>query len=150
MKNERRKMILKLVSEQEIITQDLLVKKLIESGFDVTQATVSRDIKKLGLVKVQTDTGYSKDALPPKLLSGDKADDVSILKSGISSMETAQNLLVVQCPSGLANAVCVSLEKIQLDGLVGMLAGDDTIFIAAKSNDDAEQIRNRIVNYISQ
>ena len=150
MKNERRKKILELVSEQEIITQDALVRKLIESGYDVTQATVSRDIKRLGLVKIQTQTGSSKYALPPKLMGHENSDVASILKSGISSIDTAQNLVVIQCPSGLANAVCVSLEKFHFEGLVGMLAGDDTIFIAAKSNDAATQIRDRILKYISQ
>ena len=149
MKVDRRKKILELISENEIITQEGLARLLIESGFDVTQATVSRDIKKLGLVKLQTGTGTSKYALPPRLSGELGTDTGAILKSGITSITAAQNIVVIKCPSGLANAVCVSLEKLELKGLAGMLAGDDTIFIAAADNESAENIKQRIRQYLS-
>ncbi|MBP3481437.1 MAG: arginine repressor [Clostridia bacterium] len=144
MKKERLTRIKELVLEFDITTQDMLVDILNKDGYNVTQATVSRDIKKLGLIKSFED-GVNKYVLKKETETGEHS---LILKNSVLSVRTAQNLVIIRCAAGMANAVCVYIDSLELHGLVGTLAGDDTIFIAALDNVSAENIREILVTRI--
>lgn len=136
MKTERLERIKELISEKDITTQDMLVDLLNKDGYNVTQATVSRDVKKLGLVK-SFENGVNKYVLnrvPPDV------HNTVILSNGILSVSTAQNIVVIKSKPGFANTICVVLDQMELDGLVGTLAGDDTIFLATENNQCALSI----------
>lgn len=136
MKTQRLERIKQLITENNISTQDMLVEMLNADGYNVTQATVSRDIKKLGLLK-SFENGINKYVLR---IDGSSDHDYLLLKNGALSVATAQNIVVIKCKAGLANAICVLLDTLDLDGLVGTLAGDDTIFLAACDNTSASKI----------
>lgn len=141
MKKERLSRIRELVLEYDITTQDMLVDILNKDGYNVTQATVSRDIKKLGLIK-SFENGVNKYVLKKDSAQGDQN---LILKNAVLTVKTAQNLVIIKCRAGMANAICVYIDSLDLRGLVGTLAGDDTIFAAASDNAFAEEIREKLV-----
>jgi len=127
MKSKRHAKILELIAEFEIDTQEELLKKLNENGFKVTQATVSRDIKELRLVKVQAGAGYKYS-----LNSGKESVDMSfkfhtVFAESVLNVASAENLVVIKCYSGMANAACAALDSVAWNGLVGTIAGDDTV-----------------------
>ena len=127
MKSKRHAKILELIAEFEIDTQEELLKKLNDKGFKVTQATVSRDIKELRLVKVQAGSGYKYS-----LGSGKESVDMSfkfhtVFSESVLNVESAENMVVIKCYSGMANAACAALDSVSWKGLVGTIAGDDTV-----------------------
>ena len=144
MKTERFERIKELVVQYDITTQDMIVDLLNKDGYNVTQATVSRDVKKLGLVKT-FENGLNKYALNRV---GQNVHDNVILSNGIISVATAQNIVVIKSKPGFANTICVVLEQLELEGLVGTLAGDDTIFLATENNNCAVHIRNVILEKV--
>jgi len=144
MKKERLQRIKDIITEFDVTTQDMLVDMLNKDGYNVTQATVSRDIKKLGLIKT-FEKGISKYTLKK---DNSTTHDYLILKNGITNVIEAQNIVVIKCKAGLANAICVFLEEMDLQGIAGMLAGDDTIFIAATDNYFAQTIKNELISKI--
>lgn len=136
MKQTRQNKILELIAVQEIETQEELAKRLQEAGFQVTQATVSRDIRELALTKVTGKNGR------PKYASLDYGGVVrteyseryaKVLQSGMVSMEQADNLLVIKTVSGMAMAVATAVDALGIDEIVGSIAGDDTIMCAVRS-----------------
>ena len=142
MKNSRQELILRLVSENDISTQEELQKLLLENGCKVTQATVSRDINELALLKTCTSTGQYKYTVP-KLTRSSLADNgafYSILTEGVVSVDYAMNTVVVKCHTGMAQAVCAKLDSTGVENVVGTLAGDDTIFILMRTERDAERL----------
>ncbi len=147
MKNLRQKAIIDIIESYEVDTQQRLAELLCQSGFEATQATVSRDIKELSLVKVATDHGTYKYALPKLLRSmDDRIKFHSILTDGILSVDVAGNLVVIKTDSGMANAVCAAMDQIAFDGVVGTIAGDDTIFMAIHSESQALTVKQRLLN----
>jgi len=144
MKTERLERIKEIITEKSVTTQDMLVELLNNDGYNVTQATVSRDVKKLGLVK-SFENGVNKYVL--NKTTPDVHDDV-ILSNGIVSVATAQNIVVIKSKPGFANTICVVLDQLELDGLVGTLAGDDTIFLATENNSSALHIKNVIIDKV--
>ncbi len=135
MKPERHSKIVELIGKYEIETQEELADRLKEAGYDVTQATISRDIRELRLIKVLLDNGRQKYAtfrsnehLPDK--------NIRILREGFVSMDMAQNILVVKTLSGMAMAVAAAIDAMHMHELVGCIAGDDTIMCAIRSVDD--------------
>ena len=127
MKSKRHAKILELIAEFEIDTQEELLNKLNDKGFKVTQATVSRDIRELRLVKVQAASGYKYS-----LGSGKESVDMSfkfhtVFSESVLNVESAENLVVIKCYSGMANAACAALDSVSWKGLVGTIAGDDTV-----------------------
>ena len=142
MKKERLLRIKELVEQRDITTQEMLVDLLNSDGYNVTQATVSRDIKKLGLVK-SFDNGVNKYVLKQH----DNVDEHRVMfNNSVLDVATAQNIVVIKCRTGMANAICVYIDELDLTGIVGTLAGDDTIFIAALDNNSADMIRNTIIS----
>ena len=139
LKSERHAKILELISRAEIETQEELCKALNDENFVVTQATVSRDIKRLHLIKIQTDDGHSKYSLPRVNKFDTNEKYRNILHQTISAVHCANNLVVVRTYSGMANAAGAAIDAMQSELLLGSIAGDDTIFIVAVSNQAASQ-----------
>jgi len=140
MKNSRHTKILEIISEYNIETQDELITKLCESGYDVTQATVSRDIKQLQLVKIAAENGKYKYALPRRddVTSGAKFKN--ILRDTAVSAQNAENIVVIKTYPGMANAAAAAVDAIVGDAIIGSIAGDDTIFIVVKNDAEAERV----------
>jgi len=143
-KNERQEAILKLVRAKEISTQEELAKELEAAGWQVTQATVSRDIKDLGIIKVTLPSGGTKYSVLDR--TGDVAPGrlLSVFSHSVLSSDVAMNLVVVRTLPGMANAAASALDSIHLSGVVGSIAGDDTVFIATPSYEDALAINATI------
>ena len=137
MKNERQQKILELIEAYEIDTQETLIERLREEGFNVTQTTVSRDVKQLSLVKGVTGRGTYKYVAP----QGKKAPASPVLNSSITEsvmhIEAAENIVVVKTLAGMANAIAVCIDTMQVAGIVGSVAGDDTILFVFKTADIA-------------
>lgn len=143
-KQKRHDKIIELVSRYELETQEELADKLREAGYQVTQATVSRDIRELKLSKVAVEKGRQK-YIPysgEESRLGDKY--VRVLKEGYLSMAPAQNLLVMKTVSGMAMAVAAAVDALQIEEIVGCIAGDNTIMIATQSEAAARAVMNRI------
>ena len=143
MKTKRHSKIVELINAFDIETQEELAQKLEESGFVVTQATVSRDIRDLKLSKVILGDGRQKYSLMPKQ-DGISEKYVRILREAFVSMDMAQNILVLKTVSGMAMAVAAALDSIQMSEIVGCIAGDDTIMAAIRSTDDTVVVMERI------
>lgn len=132
MKKKRLAKILELVERYDIETQEAMQGLLLENGIDVTQATVSRDIKELNLVKIQTPDGRSKYARPEKDTGDRQKFDVFFLNS-ILNVDYALNTVVIKCGVGMAQAACASFDKMFFSDVVGTIAGDDTIFVLMRN-----------------
>lgn len=138
MKSDRKKAILDIVSKYEVDTQETLQALLMDRGFNVTQATVSRDIKQLSLSKTMSPNGSYKYTIPPKSIENNtRASFSSFFADSVTSVDRAMNTIVIKCYSGMASAVCSKLDTVGFIGIVGTLAGDDTIFVLMRSEDDA-------------
>lgn len=140
MKNNRQAMILEIISQENIETQEQLLAKLQERGINSTQATISRDIKELRLVKALSPTGnyYYTTPIQKEPEAAALNLDYVFLES-IRSVDFAGNFVVVKCYAGMANAVCVAVDTGTWDGLVGTIAGDDTIFLLLRTQRQAEE-----------
>lgn len=148
MRNKRQKRILEIISEKNISRQQELVNILKDEGFDVTQATVSRDIKQLNLNKIS-----SKKGEEVRYILAKKNEDVvnkylRILKDAYISSDVAQNIIVIKTVSGMAMAAAAAIDKMNIEAIVGCIAGDDTIFCAIKSDKEAMIINEEIRKYI--
>ena len=133
MKKSRQEKIVEIIKHYDIETQEELAEKLCEGGFVVTQATVSRDIRELGLTKMPISGGKQKYVLLKTAdeRMGDKY--IRVLREGLLSMDMAQNILVVKTVSGMAMAVAAALDAMHMKEIVGTIAGDDTIMCAVRS-----------------
>lgn len=137
MKVKRQSKILEIIKSRVIETQDDLIAALEESGFPVTQATVSRDIKELRLIKtLDRDGSYRYAAVKPdsEHISGKFH---SIFQDAVRSIDFAGNLVVVKCISGMAQAACAAMDSLHFDSVVGTLGGDDTFVCITKNSEDA-------------
>lgn len=147
MKGKRQEAILELVKKYEIETQEELAEKLNKSGFAVTQATISRDIRELKLTKIQQGTKQIYAALTEnKYSNGNKYID--ILKHSFVSVDMAQNILVIKTASGTAMAVATALDSLHWDEIVGTIAGDDTVMCAIRTVDDTKKLVKRLENIL--
>lgn len=139
-KKRRHMKILELISSEDIETQDDLSELLRISGFDVTQATVSRDIRELKLTKSADENGVYKYTVSQSEDDRPMGKYGFILKETVVSCEKAHSLVVIKTISGMANAACAAIDHMQWEQVVGTIAGDDTIFLALKSPEDADEI----------
>lgn len=145
-RSERQSAISKIIAEIEINTQNELVFELNKRGYNVTQATVSRDINDMGLVKV---AGKEKKFRYALHNSDQKLNKLSTLfKESVVSMDTAMNLIVIKTYNGSANAACLLLDKLNLPNIVGTLAGDDTIVVIVKNLEDVPVIYGTLKEYL--
>lgn len=150
MKTERHNAIIKLIQAEPIQTQEELAQKLNEQGFAVTQATVSRDIKALGLVKKAGRHGSSCYALPVRHDGDMSVKYERILKEGYVSMDMAQNILVIKTVSGMAMAVCAAIDAMHWREVVGSIAGDDTIMCAVRTVEETALLMEKIKKIVKQ
>ena len=141
-KKNRRQKMLEIIRENNVSTQEELAEKLVEAGYNITQATVSRDIQKLNLIKTK-ENGKLKYIVLEKIDSS-KDRFIDILKNSIIKIDIAENLIIIKTKDGLANASCVAVDDLQLDDIVGTIAGDNTIFVATRSVDAAIVLYNKL------
>ncbi len=137
MKNKRHSKILELIEHNEIYTQDMLQEMLFKNGYNVTHATVSRDIKELRLIKEKMNNGLSKYSVPKNNYLEDSQANLIFSETAIS-VDYALNTVVVKCHAGMAQAACVALDSIHMENIVGTIAGDDTIFVLMRTEEMAE------------
>ena len=150
MKVNRHAKIVELINKYQIETQDELAEYLNEAGFKVTQATVSRDILALKLTKVPAENGRQKYAVLQSAQNGMTEKYVRILRDGFSSMDMAQNILVLKTVSGMAMAVAAALDAMNWNEIVGCIAGDDTIMCAVRTVDDTILLMEKIKKLLEQ
>ena len=148
MKTRRQAKILELIQRNDVETQEELSAYLVREGFQVTQATVSRDIRDMKLSKMPTGEGHQKYVRfhnDEKHLSGKY---VNVLKEGFVSIDMAQNILVVKTVSGMAMAVAAAIDAMKYPEIVGSIAGDDTIMMAVRTVEDTKSLMNQILQLV--
>ena len=146
MKNDRQAMILEIISQENIETQEQLLARLQERGISSTQATISRDIKQMHLIKEPVGRGVYKYAVSGNRTKLNFAEKLrTIFRESITSIACAQNIVVIKTMPGLASAACSALDNMDITYMVGSLAGDDTAFLLMQDADSAaafcEEIR---------
>lgn len=149
MKIGRHKKILEIIKTNDVTTQDELASLLLDSNYIVTQATVSRDIRELGLTKMSINGGPQKYVA---IENNDKSLNdklLRILRAGYVSMDRAQNILVIKTVSGMAMAVAAALDAFKMNEIVGCIAGDDTIMCAIRTNEDVHVVMNKLRRIVS-
>lgn len=150
MKRKRHEKIVELIEGYEIETQEELADRLCRAGFQVTQATVSRDIRELKLSKVPVGRGRQKYVAFAQDETHMADKYIRVLREGYVCMELAQNLLVMKTVSGMAMAVAAAVDAMKLEEIVGCIAGDNTIMMAMRSGEDAAAVMDKIGRMIEQ
>lgn len=143
MKSARHAVILDIIERYNIDTQEELASKLRSQGMNVTQATVSRDIKELRLIKVLAEDGGYKYATVDKAEAGLKDRFISIFAHSVISIISTGNLVIIRTISGTAGAAAEAIDNLRWEEIAGTLAGDNTIFIAVKDGEDANELIRR-------
>lgn len=144
MKVGRQSKIIELINNNDIETQEELADLLVEAGYQVTQATISRDIRELKLTKVSVDDGKQKYIVLNTTESDLSEKYIRVLRDGFFSADIAQNIVVVKTVSGMAMAVAAAIDALHLKGMMGCIAGDDTIMCVIKNNDEAINVVKRL------
>lgn len=144
MKNARHKKILELIEKYDIETQEMLVEKLHDCGFEVTQTTASRDIRELKLLKVTTGRGSYKYTAPGAIREKNAPVVNSAITDSIVKIDWAQNIVVVKTLPGMGNAVGVCIDSIESSKIIGSVAGDDTVLIVVRDSELAEQVAGEL------
>lgn len=150
MKRRRLEKIIELIGKYDIETQEELADRLQREGFQVTQATVSRDIRELKLSKVPVSGGRQKYALLDHQEHQMAEKYVNILRQAFVSMDSAQNILVIKTVSGMAMAVAAALDKINWKEIVGCIAGDDTVMCAIRTLEDTATVMQELEKIVKR
>lgn len=140
MKNKRQSKILEIIQAKKVETQEDLMRALQECGFSVTQATVSRDIKELRLIKVQDGEGLSHYSAVRRDSAPISSKFSTIFQDAVYSIDNACNLVVVKCHAGMAGAACAAMDSLHWPTIIGTLAGDDTFVCITKTPEHAEAL----------
>lgn len=148
MKSRRHAKILDIITEYPIETQDELLTRLKDEGYKATQATISRDIKDLRLVKTLGSDGKYRYVSASKSSTDIRSNFSSLFASSVNSIDFAQNIVVIKTLSGMAQAVCAALDSNDYKAVVGTIAGDDTIFIACRSSQLAVNLTEELKKLI--
>ena len=151
MKKERHSAILSIIEQYDISTQEELCDKLKEYGFDVTQVTVSRDIKELKLLKIPSSSGGTKYGYSSQSIkkNGEETEKLeNIVRQAVTSTDYANNIVIIKTIQGMAQGVAYALENIHLNSILGTIAGDDTIMVVVRTNKDATNLSGVISEYI--
>ena len=144
MKRARQAEIMNIIQTVDVETQEQLLDELKVRGYSATQATISRDIKELRLVKELSGGGYRYASSERKGLADSEVRLRNIFKEGVTSVDLAQNIVVVRTMPGLASAACSALDSMEIPGMVGSLAGDDTGILIMRDNDAAERFNQEV------
>ncbi len=148
-RNLRQSKILELISVKEIETQEELVTELSLGGYDITQATISRDIKELGLIKVLTDSKKYKYAVMDSVSQSLTNKSLNIFKECVISIKTAMNIVVVKTLKGTAGLVCGFIDQISLANVLGCTYGDDTVMVIVADIEDAYLVKQKLSEIIA-
>lgn len=138
MKNQRHEIILEIIAEKTVATQGLLIELLEKRGIKATQATLSRDIQELNLLKQRDENGVYRYTLPAAAVT-----EKSLFEETVLSVDYAMNTIVLKCRAGMAQGTCASIDSVHHEGIVGTIAGDDTIFILVRSEADAKRLSKK-------
>lgn len=150
MKNERQMLILEIIGQENIETQEQLLTRLQERGISSTQATISRDIKQMHLIKEPVGQGVYKYSVSGNRTRLNFAEKLrTIFRESITSIDSAQNIVVVKTMPGLASAACAALDDMDLSYMLGSLAGDDTAFLVMKDTPSADTFCEEIQEMIN-
>ena len=144
MKLERRSKIIELIGKYQIETQEELGERLEQEGFTVTQATISRDIRELKLTKVSVDGVHQKYTLLQEKETNLYNKYVRVLQDGFLWMDQAENILVIKTISGMAMAIAAAIDNLEVPGVVGPIAGDDTVMCAVHSVGEVPVVMTKI------
>lgn len=144
----RQRIMLDLIENYEIETQEELADYLLERGIEITQATISRDIKELRLVKVLTSGGKYKYATMDSQYEGINERLIKVFKSSVLSVDKAENIIVIKTLPGAAQICASAIDNFKIEGAAGTIAGDDTIFIAVSRMDLTESTLGNIQNLL--
>ena len=147
-KHGRQNKIVEIITSYEIETQEDLALRLTSYGIKVTQATVSRDIKELGLVKVASRSGGYMYALRQRENEGSEVKLLNLFKNCVISVKVARNIVVVKTLGGHGNSAGVAVDRLQIPEVVGSVAGDDTVIIVTDSEENAFKVRNNLEQYL--
>jgi transcriptional regulator of arginine metabolism len=149
MKGQRHVKIREIIANQEIETQDELVEALRSAGINATQATVSRDIKELHLIKVPLPDGRYKYSLP----TGQQFNPTQRLKRALADhfvhIDYTENLVVLKCLPGTANTVCALIDNLEWPEVMGTIGGDDTILIICRTKENSQAVVNTIMSMLA-
>lgn len=145
MKARRQAMILGIIKEAPVATQEELGEALRREGVEVTQATLSRDIKELGLIKIPTTGGHYRYSLPHERTLGDVVRRAErMFEDSVIGVDYTENMVIIHTLSGAANGVADSLDDLEWQEVVGILAGDDTILIVVRKREQTEAVVERL------
>lgn len=148
MKSQRHIKIREIITSKEIETQEELVEELKKAGYNVTQATVSRDIKELQLIKVPTQLGSYKYSLPADHRYNPLQKLKRMMQEAFVKIDHAENLIVIKTLPGNAHAIAVLLDQLDWEELVGTIAGDDTILLVVKQKERASKLINQFLEML--
>ena len=148
MKTRRHARILDLIGEYPIETQDELLTRLKEEGYKATQATISRDIKDLRLVKTLASDGKYRYVSPAKNSTDIRSNFSALFSTSVSSIDFAQNMVIIKTLSGMAQAVCAALDSVNYNSVLGTIAGDDTIFVVCRTDELAVNLTDELKKLI--
>lgn len=138
MKNQRQEAILEIITEIPVGTQEQLIELLAERGIPTTQATLSRDIQQLSLIKSRDENGTNRYMLP-----AETAAEKSLFAESVLSVDYSMNTIVLKCRAGMAQGTCAAIDSVNHQGVVGTIAGDDTIFILVRTESDAKKLSKK-------
>ena len=145
-KKLRQRRILEIIDSRAVDTQETLAAILVAEGIDVTQATVSRDIRELRLIKITSEGGGVRYSKPLKAPENKRFN--AIFKDAVLSADYASNTVVLKCHAGMAQAACAALDAVDFDDIVGTLAGDDTIFVLLRTETKAQEFTLSIMKML--
>ncbi len=144
MKKDRQALIARIITEHRVSTQEELLDMLLQRGVNATQATVSRDIKEMKIVKRADAGGEYRYSMPLEAAEPSRSKYMAILTGAAVSTDAAMNTVVLKCHAGTAQAACVAIDQFGLPDVAGTLAGDDTIFILCYTVEAAAALRSRL------
>lgn len=147
MKSGRHAKILEIISAYPVETQDEIIARLKEAGYTATQATISRDIKDLRLVKTLGGNGKYRYTTADSRSADLRTDFAQLFAGSVTTLDRAGNLVVIKTYSGMANAVCAAMDATENAAVVGTIAGDDTIFVACRTEESAAALIDSLKQY---
>ena len=150
MKKRRHKLILDLIEQYDIGTQEDLLALLRDRGYDVTQATVSRDVKELRLLKTLGANGVYKYTVENTKNTGYSGMFDALFQSAMTKVDYAGNICVIKCSPGLAGAACATIDSMNVHDIVGTIAGDDTIFMLCRTAEEARGVAEALNRMIGR
>ena len=150
MKKRRHKLILDLIEQYDVGTQEELLALLRDKGYDVTQATVSRDVKELRLLKTLGANGVYKYTVENTKNTGYSGMFDALFQSAMTKVDYAGNICVIKCSPGLAGAACATIDSMNVHDIVGTIAGDDTIFMLCRTSEEAQGVAEALNRMIGR